>query len=140
MKQRTLSTSDGSITTLKDSQVNHRIILHSRPVGAPSAENFHLQEVHVPEPGDGQVLLRTLYLSLDTGLPSSFEPITGLEPQSREKRTDFAPVTINALGDLPQIPSGGEFKVRLKATRAEVLGIEEDGNPAFSVTFAGSKP
>ena len=65
MKQGTLSTSDGSVTTLRDGPVNHRIILHSRPVGAPTAENFHLQELAIPQPADGQVLLRTLYLSLD---------------------------------------------------------------------------
>ena len=44
---------------------NHRIRLNSRPVGAPTAENYLLDEVPVPTPGDGQVLLRTLYLSLD---------------------------------------------------------------------------
>jgi NADPH-dependent curcumin reductase CurA len=45
--------------------VNHRIILNSRPVGTPTAENFRLEEIVVPVPSAGQVLLRTLYLSLD---------------------------------------------------------------------------
>jgi NADPH-dependent curcumin reductase CurA len=45
--------------------VNRRIILSSRPVGAPTAENFRLEEIVVPVPSAGQVLLRTLYLSLD---------------------------------------------------------------------------
>ena len=44
---------------------NHRIRLNSRPVGAPTAENFLQDEVPVESPGEGQVLLRTLYLSLD---------------------------------------------------------------------------
>ena len=44
---------------------NHRIRLNSRPVGAPTAENYLLDEVPVPTPVEGQVLLRTLYLSLD---------------------------------------------------------------------------
>ncbi|GAA1814876.1 MULTISPECIES: NADP-dependent oxidoreductase [Brevibacterium] len=44
---------------------NHRIRLNSRPVGAPTAENFLHDEVPVESPGEGQVLLRTLYLSLD---------------------------------------------------------------------------
>ena len=79
----------------------------------------------------------TLYLSLDSGLPSDFETITGLEPQSREKRTDFGPVTLKMLGNTPQIPSGGEFKIRFKATRAETLGVEADGNPALTVTDYG---
>jgi NADPH-dependent curcumin reductase CurA len=45
--------------------MNRQILLKSRPNGAPSADNFGLVERPVPDPGDGQVLLRTLYLSLD---------------------------------------------------------------------------
>lgn len=45
--------------------LNHRIVLHSRPVGAPTAENFHLEQGDIPVPSNGQLLLRTLYLSLD---------------------------------------------------------------------------
>ena len=45
--------------------INRRIVLNSRPVGAPIADNFRLEEGPVPEPGPGQVLLRTRYLSLD---------------------------------------------------------------------------
>ena len=45
--------------------INRRIVLASRPHGQPTAENFRIEEVAVPTPADGQVLLRTLYLSLD---------------------------------------------------------------------------
>lgn len=45
--------------------VNRRIVLNSRPVGAPTAANFRLDEGAVPVASKGQVLLRTLYLSLD---------------------------------------------------------------------------
>ncbi len=44
---------------------NQRIVLDSRPVGAPIAENFRLESSVVSAPIDGQVLLHTLYLSLD---------------------------------------------------------------------------
>ena len=44
---------------------NRRIVLASRPVGAPTSDNFRLEETPVPVPSDGQVLLRTIYLSLD---------------------------------------------------------------------------
>lgn len=47
------------------STVNRRIVLRSRPLGAPTAANFSLEEVAVAAPESGQVLLRTLYLSLD---------------------------------------------------------------------------
>ncbi len=45
--------------------VNRKIVLTSRPVGAPTADNFRLEETATPVPANGQVLLRTLYLSLD---------------------------------------------------------------------------
>ncbi len=47
------------------STVNRRIVLRSRPRGAPTPDNFALEEVAVAAPESGQVLLRTLYLSLD---------------------------------------------------------------------------
>jgi NADPH-dependent curcumin reductase CurA len=45
--------------------VNRQILLKSRPEGAPSASNFELVQGPVPEPAEGEVLLRTRYLSLD---------------------------------------------------------------------------
>jgi len=45
--------------------VNRRIVLASRPVAAPAAEHFRLEEVAVPVPAAGQFLLRAEYLSLD---------------------------------------------------------------------------
>src|ERR1700730_1135466 len=47
------------------SATNRQILLKSRPKGPPGTDNFELVERKVPEPGEGQVLLRTLYLSLD---------------------------------------------------------------------------
>lgn len=41
------------------------IVLHSRPDGAPVPGNFQLRESSMPTPGPGELLLRTLYLSLD---------------------------------------------------------------------------
>ena len=45
--------------------LNQRIVLASRPVGAPTPENFRLEREALPDLADGQVLLKTLYLSLD---------------------------------------------------------------------------
>ncbi|EGQ7902180.1 NADP-dependent oxidoreductase [Vibrio alginolyticus] len=44
---------------------NRRIVLASRPHGAPTQENFRLEEVTKPTPREGEMLLRTVYLSLD---------------------------------------------------------------------------
>ena len=44
---------------------NQRIVLASRPVGAPTQDNFRLESANKPLPAKGEVLLRTIYLSLD---------------------------------------------------------------------------
>jgi len=44
---------------------NRQVVLASRPEGEPRPENFRLVERETGEPGDGQALLRTLWLSLD---------------------------------------------------------------------------
>ncbi len=61
---------------------NRRIVLAKRPQGAPVPENFRMEKTPVPEPVEGQVLLRTEYLSLDpymrgriSDAPSYAEPV-----------------------------------------------------------------
>lgn len=49
----------------QSTQSNRRVLLASRPYGAPNLDNFRLEEQALPIPAQGQVLLRTVYLSLD---------------------------------------------------------------------------
>jgi NADPH-dependent curcumin reductase CurA len=49
----------------QSTSLNRRIVLNARPHGAPTAADFRLESDPVPKPEAGQVLLRTLYLSLD---------------------------------------------------------------------------
>jgi NADPH-dependent curcumin reductase CurA len=49
----------------QDTKRNRRIVLQQRPHGAPDDHTFRLLEEPVPQPQEGQVLLRTLFLSLD---------------------------------------------------------------------------
>ncbi|MBP5948177.1 MULTISPECIES: NADP-dependent oxidoreductase [Pseudomonas] len=46
-------------------QINRSVVLASRPHGAPVEANFRIEQGPIPEPAEGQVLLRTIYLSLD---------------------------------------------------------------------------
>lgn len=45
--------------------VNRRLILAARPKGEPDAQTLRMEEAAVPVAGPGQMLLRTIYLSLD---------------------------------------------------------------------------
>jgi hypothetical protein len=47
------------------SNQNQRIVLASRPVGAPIQSDFRLETTDKPVPAKGEMLLRTIYLSLD---------------------------------------------------------------------------
>jgi len=42
-----------------------RVVLVSRPVGEPKPSDFRIEEYAPPTPGPGQLLLRTIWLSLD---------------------------------------------------------------------------
>ena len=44
---------------------NRRIVLASRPMGAPTPKDFRLETGPIPVPASGQMLLRTICLSLD---------------------------------------------------------------------------
>ncbi len=46
-------------------QTNQHLLLTRRPSGEPAAEDFALVDAAMPAPGEGQVLLRNLYLSID---------------------------------------------------------------------------
>src|ERR1700758_2699347 len=46
-------------------QSARRAVLVSRPVGEPKASDFRIEEYAAPSPGEGQALLRTIWLSLD---------------------------------------------------------------------------
>jgi hypothetical protein len=45
--------------------VNRQIVLRRRPIGMPKPGDFDLVESPLPSPKDGEVLCRTIYLSLD---------------------------------------------------------------------------
>ncbi|HLY57985.1 MAG TPA: NADP-dependent oxidoreductase [Stellaceae bacterium] len=50
---------------LRIETLNRRIVLAARPQAAPTLGDFRLEEMPVPVPADGQMLLRTVWLSLD---------------------------------------------------------------------------
>ena len=45
--------------------VNKQVLLASRPTGWVEASNFTLAETEIPRPGDGEVLVRNIYMSVD---------------------------------------------------------------------------
>src|SRR4051812_29603748 len=89
---------------MTDAQVNRRILLAWRPQGAPVPEDFRIEDGPMPEPRNGEALVRTIWLSLD--------------PYMRGRMNDapsYAPPV--ALGDVME----GESVGRVEASRAQGL-------------------
>jgi len=63
--------------------MNLQIRLASRPSGKPTAENFSFTTEPVPSPDDGQVLIRTQYLSLDPYMRGRMSDAPSYAPRSR---------------------------------------------------------
>ena len=95
---------------------NREIRLASRPAGMPTDSNFEIRGSDVPSPADGEVLLRTLYISVDPYLRgrmregrsyiAPFEVgqviISGAVGEVVESKSPlFAPGDIVASGSLP---------------------------------------
>src|ERR1700737_4900573 len=64
------------------SALNRQFKLAARPVGMPKESDFSLVEVPMPVPGEGEVLVKTAYLSVDpymrgriTGVRSYADPV-----------------------------------------------------------------
>ena len=57
------------------SLLNRRIMLAAHPQGVPTANDFRLETGPVPVPKEGEVLLRTLFLSLDPYMRNLMEPV-----------------------------------------------------------------
>ncbi len=47
---------------------NLRVLLDARPVGLPRASDFRIEEGPAPEPGDGEVLVRQRWVSVDPAM------------------------------------------------------------------------
>jgi NADPH-dependent curcumin reductase CurA len=110
--------------------VNHQFRLAARPVGLPKASDWDLTEEPVPEPGDGQVLVKVKYLSLDPAMRGWMN----------EGRSYIAPVKI---GDVMRALGAGEVLASRHPSLSPgdhvtgLLGVQEyalvDGNAVMKV-------
>ncbi|WP_434044264.1 MULTISPECIES: NADP-dependent oxidoreductase [Sorangium] len=130
--------------------VNRRIVLAARPRGLPTPQDFRLDEAAVPTPGDGQVLLRTLYLSLDPymrqvmdEIPPAYAPSVRLgEPMvggtvnrvvaSRHPRFRAGDLVLGNAGWQDHALSDGQDLVQLGEMARPSLALGVLGMPGFT--------
>lgn len=75
----------------------------------------------------------TLYISYNNAFITEFEEITGLEIQTRRRRTE--PVNVSL--DEQTLKINAPYKLELHATRAKVIAAEPDANPVFTCASYG---
>ena len=142
-------------------EISRRVVLARRPEGVPVEDDFAVHEATVAEPGEGEVLYRTIYLSLDpymrgrmSDAPSYAEPVAiggVLEGESvgevlASNHSDFAPGDIVAghggWQSHPVLPGEGLRKVDPSAapisTALGVLGMP--GMTAYAGLHEIGKP
>ena len=60
--------------------VNHQIIFKARPEGWVTPDCFDTRDVPLPEPGEGEVLVRTVYMSMDPSMRGRMDAAKSYAP------------------------------------------------------------
>jgi NADPH-dependent curcumin reductase len=98
--------------------MNHQIKLAARPVGLPKDSDWEHTQEPVPAPGDGEVVVKTLYLSLDPAMRGWMN----------DGRSYIAPVgigeTMRALG-AGRVIASNHADLEVGAHVTGLLGVQE---------------
>jgi NADPH-dependent curcumin reductase CurA len=124
---------------------NRRIVLASRPSGAPTSANFRFETEAVPVPAEGQILLRTVYLSLDpymrgrmSDAPSYAPPVEvgGVMVGSTVSRVEASRHPSFAVGDWVLSQSGWQEYALSDGKGVFKLGAQLD-HPSYALGVLG---
>lgn len=125
--------------------VNRCIVLNQRPNGIPDKNTLKLQEAAVPEAGSGEMLLRTVYLSLDPYMrgrmndaKSYAEPVQIGEVMTGQVVAEVMSSDVSGfeVGDYVLSGSGWQDYAVSDGTEVMNLGKSPD-NPSWSLGILG---
>ena len=94
------------------SERNRQVLLAARPTGAPKDSDFRVVDVDIPEPAPREMLLRTIYLSLDPYMRLRMNPTSHLPPFEIGKPLGGAAACVVVKSNLPDYKPG-EFVASL---------------------------
>ena len=129
----------------QSSDINRRVVLANRPQGMPDESTLRLEEVSVPEAGQGEMLLRTRYLSLDPYMrgrmndaKSYATPVQIGEVMTGQVVAEVISSDINGYkpGDTVLAPSGWQDYAVSNAEQVLNLGRSPE-NPSWSLGILG---
>jgi NADPH-dependent curcumin reductase CurA len=129
----------------QNTETNRRIVLASRPDGAPTEQNFRLETSPKPVPNEGEILLRSIYLSLDpymrgrmSDAPSYADPV---EVDAVMVGATVCQVEVSRhpdyqVGDWVLANSGWQDYVLSNGAELTRLG-KKPGNPSYALGIMG---
>jgi NADPH-dependent curcumin reductase len=100
--------------------VNHQFKLARRPVGMVQRSDFEYTEAPIPQPGDGEVLVKILYLSLDPAMRGWMN----------EGKSYIAPVGIGEVmraGAVGRVVTSNDPSIAVGDHVVGMLGVQEYG-------------
>jgi NADPH-dependent curcumin reductase CurA len=124
---------------------NRQILIASIPEGRLAADDYELRTGPVPTPGDGEVLARTLAITIGAGQRAGLQgsasyagaPTTGIVmPGTGVARVEASNVPEVAVGDLVVGATGWQDYAVLPAKDARVVGGDVD--PALHLSLFGT--
>nr|WP_113866970.1 NADP-dependent oxidoreductase [Brenneria salicis]NMN92992.1 hypothetical protein [Brenneria salicis ATCC 15712 = DSM 30166]RBP61965.1 hypothetical protein DES54_11944 [Brenneria salicis ATCC 15712 = DSM 30166]RLM31231.1 NADP-dependent oxidoreductase [Brenneria salicis ATCC 15712 = DSM 30166] len=129
----------------QNDQYNRRIVLAQRPHGAPTPANFRLEQQAIPEVNQGEVLLHSVFLSLDpymrgrmSDAPSYAKPVelgeamvgTTVSRVANSKHPDYQ------VGDWVVAPGGWQDYIVSNGEGIKNLG-QSPSNPSYALGILG---
>lgn len=86
--------------------MSYEIRLKSRPIGVPRESDFELAKVLIPEPGEGEILVRNIYMSVDPYMRGRMIDRESYTPPFQLGK----PLTGGSVGEVV-ISKGSEFQI-----------------------------
>ncbi len=126
-------------------QTNRRIVLAERPVGLPNENTLRLENTEIPEPGAGEMLLRSVYLSLDPYMrgrmndaKSYAEPVKIDEVMTGQVVAQVVTSHIDGYEDGDYVLSGSGWQDYALSDGTEVMNLGKDPqNPSWALGILG---
>jgi len=124
---------------------NRRIVLAQRPIGLPDENTLRLEEVGIPQAGDGEMLLRTTYLSLDPYMrgrmndaKSYAEPVKIDEVMTGQVVAEVIESNLEGYTAGDYVLSGSGWQDYAVSDGTEVVNLGKDpANPSWALGILG---
>jgi alcohol dehydrogenase len=127
------------------SKINRRVILAERPKGLPDENTLRLEEVSISQAGAGEMLLRTVYLSLDPYMrgrmndaKSYAEPVKIGEVMTGQVVAEVVSSNLDGFEAGDYVLSGSGWQDYAISDGTEVMNLGKDPkNPSWSLGILG---